>query len=172
MSEDLTRPQQGATAPSETSQRPTKHDAELLIRLYAIAQEEHVYHAFLWYYEHFGDLTDPKDFDHEAYIRQNRRGSEGYAKWTPIASFFETVGVLVRHGAINEALVLDRWPVDWYWRYLEPFVQNDREAGVRCDTAWYADNFEWLAQRAADWRKAGKGQAKWESGRATNRRGY
>ncbi len=155
---------------SHGTNKPTKEDAELLIRLYAVAQEEHVYHAFLWFYEHFGYLSGPNEFNHKAYIEQNRRGSEGYAKWTPIASFFETVGVLVRHGAINEALVLDRWPADWYWRYLEPFVQHDRDEGQRCDTAWYADNFEWLAQRAMDWRKAGKGQAKWESGRVSGPR--
>src|SRR6266850_2292698 len=149
--------------PPQTNAVPTKADATLLVRLYAIAQEEHVYHAFLWYYEMFGDLRDPKEFDYDAYIKQNRRGSEGYARWTPIASFFETVGVLVRHGVLSETLVLDRWPVDWYWRYIGPLVQNDRDEGKTCDTAWYADNFEWLAKRAVSWRKAGKGQAKWES---------
>jgi hypothetical protein len=166
MSEEIEKPLEGMTQPLyDDVEKPTKKDAELLIRLYALAQEEHVYHAFLWYYEHFSDLNGPSEFDYEAYIKQNRRGSEGYAKWTPIASFFETLGVLVRNGVLNKALVLDRWPVDWYWRYLGPFVENDREVGKPCDTAWYADNFEWLAEQAVNWRKAGRGQAKWESGR-------
>jgi hypothetical protein len=49
------------TNSSSSTPKPTKEDAELLIRLYAIAQEEHVYHAFLWYYEHFGYITDRKN---------------------------------------------------------------------------------------------------------------
>jgi hypothetical protein len=73
------------------------------------------------------------------------------------------------HGVLNESLVFDRWPVEWYWRYLSPLVSADRESGLLCDTAYYADNFEWLAQRAEAWRAAGLGQAAWKSGRKVKR---
>jgi hypothetical protein len=142
-----------------------KEDAGLLVQLYGLAQTDRIARAFLWYYDFFGEAKDPKDIDYEAFLRKNPRGSEGYFRWTAIASFFETVGVLVRNSALNEALVFDRWPVEWYWRYLEPLVRADREQGLLCDTAYYADNFEWLAQQATSWRAAGNARADWRSGR-------
>jgi hypothetical protein len=53
----------------------------------------------------------------------------------------------------------------WYWRYLQPLVQADRDKGLICDTAYYADNFEWLAGEAASWRGAGKAKANWAAKR-------
>jgi hypothetical protein len=143
----------------------TKEDAALLVQLYGIAQTERVARSFLWYYDWVGDVKDPKELDYKAFLRKHPRGSEGYFRWTAIASFFETVGVLVRNGTLSRALVFDRWPVEWYWRYLAPLVQADRDRGLLCDTAYYADNFEWLASEATAWRAAGRAKANWKSGR-------
>jgi hypothetical protein len=151
---------------SQKPTKPTKEDAGLLIQLFAIAQSERVARSFLWYYDFFGEVRDPKEIDYESFLKKNPRGSEGYFKWTAIASFFETVGVLVRNGVLSESLVFDRWPVEWYWRYLETLVKADVDQGLLCDTAYYADNFKWLGEQATKWRAAGKGYARWQSGRA------
>lgn len=147
-------------ATSTSDGPPTREDGELLVQLYTLAQSERVARSFLWYYDFVGDVTDPDDLDFEAFHKRHPRGSEGYFKWTAIASFFETVGALVRNDVLSRALVFDRWPVDWYWRYLQPLVQADRDKGLLCDTAYYADNFECLAGEAATWRRRRQGKGK------------
>jgi len=144
---------------------PTQNDASLLVQLYAIAQQERVARSFLWYYDWVGDVSDPKELKYDYFLKKHPRGSEGYFRWTAIASFFETVGVLVRNDTLSRSLVFDRWPVEWYWRYLAPLVKADRDKGLLCDTAYYADNFEWLATEATAWRAAGMAKADWKSGR-------
>ena len=153
------------TKPNSSNPKPTHDDAALLVQLFILAQTERVARSFLWYYDFVGDVKDPKEIDFKAFLKKHPRGSEGYFRWTAIASFFETVGVLVRNDVLSRQLVFDRWPVEWYWRYLLPLVQADRDLGLLCDTAYYADNFEWLAQEATNWRKAGKTKANWKSGR-------
>jgi hypothetical protein len=153
-----------STSPSDRP--PTHEDALVLVQLFSLAQSERVARSFLWYYDFVGDVADPGDIDFASFLRKHPRGSEGYFRWTAIASFFETVGVLVRNDVLSRALVFDRWPVEWYWRYLQPLVQADRDKGLLCDTAYYADNFEWLAQEATAWRAAGKAKANWASKRA------
>lgn len=152
---------------SAPDRQPTHEDGSLLVQLFTLAQSERVARSFLWYYDFVGDVSDPSDLDFDAFLRKHPRGSEGYFRWIAIASFFETVGVLVRNDVLSRALVFDRWPVDWYWRYLQPLVQADRDKGLLCDTAYYADNFEWLAGEAADWRASGYAKANWASKRKT-----
>ncbi|MEV6317174.1 hypothetical protein [Streptomyces sp. NPDC051776] len=33
-----------------------------------------------------------------------------------------------------------------------------------CDTGCFADNFEWLAERAMEWRRSDRAKARWLSG--------
>jgi hypothetical protein len=95
-----------------SDRQPSYEDGSLLVQLYTLAQSDRVARSFLWYYDFVDDVADPKDLDFEAFLRKHPRGSEGYFRWTAIASFFETVGVLVRNDVLSRALVFDRWPVD------------------------------------------------------------
>jgi hypothetical protein len=150
---------------SKVVRKPTRDDANLLVQLFAIAQSERIARSFLWYIDFFGEEKDPSEIDYETFLKKNPRGSEGYFKWTAIAAFFETVGVLVRNETLGESLVFDRWPVERYWRHLEALIEADRQQGLLCDTAHFADNFEWLAAQAKNWRASGKGYARWKPGR-------
>lgn len=143
--------------------RPTNHDAQLLVQLYAMAQDGPIKKGFLWYLDNFKEDMDPATVDYESLSANNPRVSEGYEGWTAVASFFETVGVLVRNGVLYGGLVYERWPVEWYWRYLGPLVQAERDRGMLCDTGSFADNFEWLADQAAAWRKSDSAKARWLS---------
>lgn len=147
--------------------RPTYKDAQLLVQLYAMATDGPIRRGFLWYLDHFKEDMDPARVDYAALAARHPRISEGYDAWTAVASFFETVGVLVRNDVLYGGLVFERWPVEWYWRYLGPLVQGERNRGMVCDTACFGDNFEWLAEQAAAWRTSGKAKAKWLSGMAT-----
>jgi len=155
---------------AEETRKPNAEDAKILAHMYATFVTDRIYDAFVWFYSVFGyyDTTKagkgPEAFDYEAFVQQNPRGSDGYKRWTAIASFFETLGVLVRHGVLHEAVVLDRFPVESYWRYLEPIIEQEREQGMLCDTAWIADNFQFLAERALEFRKAGLGHARFLPG--------
>lgn len=149
---------------SNAPEGPTHEDAQLLIKLYDMTRDGPVRRGFLWYLDHFREGMDPSTVDYDAIRARNPRISDGYDAWTSVASFFETAGVLVRNGTLYGGLVFERWPVEWYWRYLGPLVQAERDRGQVCDTACFADNFEWLAKEANQWRLSGKGQAKWLSG--------
>ena len=143
--------------------RPTFNDAQLLVNLYAMYQTGPIRKGFLWYLDNFKENIDPSKIDYAALVARHPRISEGYDAWTAVASFFETVGVLVRNDVLNGGLVYERWPIEWYWRYLGPLVQIERQAGLVCDTACFADNFEWLAEQAKAWRSSDKAKAKWLS---------
>lgn len=141
--------------------RPTYNDAQLLVQLYAMYQSGPIREGFLWYLDHFKEDMDPSRVDYVALAARNPRISEGYNAWTAVASFFETVGVLVRNDVLYGGLVYERWPVEWYWRYLGPLVQGERVKGGVCDTACFADNFEWLAEQAKAWRSSDRAKAQW-----------
>lgn len=100
--------------------RPSHEDSQLLVQLYTLAQSERVARSFLWYHDFVGEASAPEELDFKAFLRKHPRWSEGYFRWAAIASFLETVGVLDRNDVLSPALVFDRWPVDWYRRYLQP----------------------------------------------------
>jgi len=147
----------------KATDQPTYNDAQLLVQLYAMYQTGPIRKGFLWYLDHFREDSDPAKIDYAALVARHPRISEGYDAWTAVASFFETVGVLVRNDVLNGGLVYERWPVEWYWRYLGPLVQIERQKGLVCDTACFADNFEWLAEQAKAWRSSDSAKAKWLS---------
>jgi hypothetical protein len=148
-------------SPDTAADEPTYKDAQLLVQLYAMYQEGPIRKGFLWYLDHFKEDMDPSKVDYKALAARHPRISEGYDAWTAVASFFETVGVLVRNSVLNGGLLYERWPVEWYWRYLGPLVQGERLNGQVCDTACFADNFEWLAEQAKKWRSSDRAKAKW-----------
>ncbi|MET7304455.1 hypothetical protein [Embleya sp. NPDC005575] len=151
---------------SNPSDGPTYNDARLLIQLYDMARDGSIRRGFLWYLDHFKEGTDPSTVDYEAIRARNPRISDGYDAWTSVASFFETTGVLVRNGVLYGGLVYERWPVEWYWRYLGPLVQKERAIGQVCDTGCFGDNFEWLAEQANAWRRSDKAKSRWLSWRS------
>jgi Domain of unknown function (DUF4760) len=67
-----------------------------------------------------------------------------------VGNFYEELGILVKHGAIDRDLVLDRWSanVRGAWRRMAPYVAWLRKA-ENSEAVW--ENFEYLTVLAEDW---------------------
>jgi len=125
--------------------KPTHADAEIFLRLVELGQSERMVRAIKWFWSELSTK------DYEEYKRKYPCGSEGDDCFTTISTFWETVGVLLYYGLINEDLLFDRFMVEPYWEKLKPIVYGMRKAYKEPDIA---ENFEWLSKRAAKWRKA------------------
>ena len=67
-----------------------------------------------------------------------------------LAHFFEEVSVLVNHRRVAEDLVYDMLAIDKYWEALKgPISRARRSSG----NAKFCENFELVAQSAADYRE-------------------
>jgi hypothetical protein len=127
--------------------KPTRADAEILLKLVELQQSERMIKAQNWFWSEFSE----KDF--EEFQKEYPSGSEGDNYCMAISSFWETVGVLLHYKLINEDLLFDRFMVEPYWERLQPVIYGMREAYKEPDIS---ENFEWLAKRAAKWRKTHK----------------
>lgn len=127
--------------------KPTRADAEILLRLVELAQSEQMVKAQKWFWGEF----NAKDF--EEFQQKYPDGSEGNSYCMTISSFWETVGVLLYYKLINEDLLFDRFMVDIYWEKLKSITYGMRKTYKAPDIA---ENFEWLAQQAVKWKKTHK----------------
>jgi hypothetical protein len=128
--------------------KPTHADAEILLKLVELEQSDRMIRAQSWFWGEFAE----KDF--EEFQKEYPSGSEGDNYSNAIIDFWETVGVLLRYKLINEYLLFGRfWDVESYWERLQPVIYGMREAYEEPEIS---ENFEWLAKRAAKWRKSHK----------------
>lgn len=102
--------------------KPTRADAEILLRLVELGQSERTVKALKWFWSEFS----AKDF--EEYKRKYPCGSEGDDYCTAISTFWETVGVLLYYKLVNEDLLFDRFMVEPYWEKLKPITYGMRKA--------------------------------------------
>lgn len=128
--------------------KPTRADAEILLKLVELQQSDRMIKAQSWFWSEFSE----KDF--EEFQKEYPSGSEGDNYCMAIIDFWETVGVLLQYKLINENLLFDRFmEVESYWERLETVISGMREAYKEPEIS---ENFEWLAKRAAKWRKSHK----------------
>ena len=67
-----------------------------------------------------------------------------------LAHFFEEVSVLVNHRRVAEDLVFDMLAIDKYWETLKGPINRARKSS---GNAKFGENFELVAQAAADYRE-------------------
>lgn len=123
--------------------KPTKVDAELLLRVFAIMRSDEEYKkAVWWFYE---------EFDEKSYAEFKKKypmGSEGSRNFRLVAGYWEMLGTLVNNGLLSEDLVFDMFGMDW--KKAEPIVH-----GIRNEAKMprLYENFEVLAKKHSEWEK-------------------
>jgi len=123
--------------------KPTKEDADLLLRFFGIMRsDEDLKKAMGWF---FNEL-DVKNYT--AFKKKYPPGSEGYRNFGVVAGYYEVLGTLVNNGLLSEDLVFDMFMVPW--KKAEPIVH-----GIRKDMKEprFYENFEVLAKKLPEWEK-------------------
>jgi hypothetical protein len=111
-----------------TLKAPTARDADVLLQLMAMLHREPLSSQFARIQRDCGTLEE----------------------MLPIIHFFEEVGALVLHRLLSQELLFDAFAIDVYWEHLRHLVrQMRRETG----NAKFGENFELLAELAADYRR-------------------
>ncbi len=124
--------------------KPTKEDARLLLQLVELGQNEFSREARRWFFTEFSAN------DYDAFIGKHPRGSIEYGRVLHILQFFETAGVLVSHGLLNEDLFLDlSFGLTPFWEKVAPIIPGWQKA--TSPALW--ENVVWLANRYETWRK-------------------
>jgi hypothetical protein len=84
--------------------KPTQEDAKIVLELAKMGMQPELVDAFTWL------LAQPPPADNDRFKEKYPPGSPEHRWADQICSFFETVGVLWKHGLINEELLFD-----WIW---------------------------------------------------------
>lgn len=124
--------------------KPTQKDAELLLRVLELTRDEEGRRANRWFWG---------EFDVKSYRKFRKKypcGSEGEGHFNRFVGNWEMLATLVVNGLISEDLVFDMFLVKPLWEKAEPIVYGFRKEWK--EPRLY-ENFEVLAQRAAEWEK-------------------
>jgi len=109
--------------------------------------------AFVWFAKDFKAKT------YKEYKTKYPENSPGFNSMNQILSGFETAGVLVSHGLLNENLYFDVSGIGFLWPRLEPIVLG---AQKEADPSLW-ENVIWLANRQKWWKKhVWKPNGKWK----------
>ncbi len=123
---------------------PTVEDAKLILKLVEIGQSETQREAFRWLTTGFSAK------DYAEFQQKYPQGSEEAQRVGMVLGFFETIGVLVSHGLLNENLVFDlSFGLDPVWEKLGPIIPGWQKATM--PALW--ENAIWLHKRYVAWRK-------------------
>jgi len=125
--------------------KPTYQDARLLLEIAKQTQDTAFQKAREWF---FASLPE-EPITLEEFEQKFPKGSEGSSHLDFLSSHFETAGVLVKYKLLNEDLYFDRYFVEPYWDRSKKIIRGEREKYHPA----IAENFEWLARRAAAWRR-------------------
>ena len=116
--------------------KPTWEDADLILRIDELAARPETRAALDWFRKnHLGVTTSS--------VYPIPRESPEFEHVQRFVELFETMGVLVRLGVLNEELVHERWLSRAPWDFVRPTIERER----RTLGPDYASNFEWLAER-------------------------
>lgn len=134
--------------------KPTHRDAELLLKLVELYGSPHIQESRNWFIREFSAAT------YEEFKKKYPEGSLEYTHITNLLGFFETVGVLVTHGLLNESLFFDlSFGFELIWRKVGPIVSEWQKATT--PALW--ENAVWLAGRSQVWaKKVWKPGLKWK----------
>lgn len=124
--------------------KPTREDAMVLLRLTELAQSEFQREAYRWLQSDFAASN------YDEFMKKYPRGSRENGMVSSLLGFFETSGVLMSHGLLNEDLFFDlSFGIDPVWDKLGPIVSGfQKEFGP---ALW--ENAVWLYNRYRDWQK-------------------
>jgi hypothetical protein len=104
------------------------------------------------------------DPDYKKFVHDHPPGTEAFATAMKIATYYEGLGTMWKHGLINEDLLFDWMAVHMVWERMKNFV-----LGGRADSGEprLGENFEAMANASAAW---GKGRARRAMTRTTAKR--
>ena len=127
---------------------PTWEDADLLLRLDALAAQDETRKAIDWFRTTHLGAEAPN-------VHPILRDSPEFVYVHRFIELFETMGTLVKFRVLNEDLVHDRWMSRSIWKFLKPTIERERRT---IGSPTLAENFEWLAERNQEWadRRAAK----------------
>ena len=121
--------------------KPTKDDAEVFLMLMESQRDPRSEEGMRWFMTEF----DAKDYGE--FKQKYPPNSEGYRHIGRMLGSFETAGMLVSHGLLNENLYFDASGIGFVWPKLEKIVAGmQKEMGP---ALW--ENAAWLAGRQKQW---------------------
>lgn len=133
--------------------KPTKRDAELLLKLFETFNTPRMEEAGTWFMKEFS-AKDYKEFK-----SKYPAGSQGYNNVGMMLSEYETAGVLISHGLLNENLYFDASGIEFAWKkvgHIIPDWQKEVSPAI-----W--ENAVWLAKRQKQWKRdVWKPNLKWK----------
>lgn len=131
----------------EFVRKPTNQDAQLLLQLEQLLLMEPNQKAIHWFWRIFL----PQKIQSIDQIRKTYpSNSEGSTYLDRLSAFWESAGVLVNNGLLNEKLFFDRFWVKPYWEALKYIIFSDRETNKE---QRIAEHFELLAKKEQVWQK-------------------
>lgn len=95
----------------------------------------------------FANLPEEEPMTLEEFDERFPEGSDGVNNLNFVAGHWETAGVLVRRGLMNEDLFFDRFLIAPYWNRAKRIIKGLQ----RKYDPLIGENFEWLARRASRW---------------------
>lgn len=134
---------------------PTTEDAKIILKLMELGQSDVQRDASRWVMSEFSAK------DYAEFKQKYPEGSVESQRVSRVLGFFETIGVLVSHGLLNEDLVFDlSFGLDPIWEKLGPILPGWQKATM--PALW--ENAVWLQKRYVAWRKnVWKPGMKWKS---------
>jgi hypothetical protein len=123
---------------------PTTEDAKLILKLVRIGQSDVQREAFRFV------TTEFSAKDYAEFAEKYPHGSKESQQVGTVLGFFETAGVLVSHGLLNEDIFFDlSFGLDPVWEKLGPILPGWQKATM--PALW--ENAIWLHRRYVAWRK-------------------
>jgi hypothetical protein len=114
---------------------PRKDQASILLKL--LEFDLTLREARKWWDSEFASGLGLDEFE-----SRYPKGSEGYMHYRTIAQFWETVGVLVRHGLLDAEILFNTFLISADWEKAQKIVK-DTQAVTK--NPMMSENFEWLA---------------------------
>ena len=105
----------------KVADRPNHEDARLLIELARWSTESGMAEAIAFL------LSEDFSPSFPAFRARHPLGSDGHNRFLAICRYYETVGVLWKHGLLNEALLFDWLAISVVWDRVEEIVAGHRE---------------------------------------------
>jgi hypothetical protein len=128
----------------------SKNDPMILVELWRSFPKG----AYKWLLKEFSAA------DYDEFIRKYPAGSDGYDQVARLREFFETVGVMITHGLLDEDLFFDiSYHIGPVWEKLGPVILGWQK---KVNPA-IEENMAWLAKRYETWQKeVWKPDLKWK----------
>jgi hypothetical protein len=114
---------------------PTKEDAQLIVQLAQLGPQMAHPKARGWIWSD-AFVSDPEEF-----FEKYPPGTDEFDYISGVATYYETVGTLWKHGLVNEELLFDWLYVAGMWERLGPILVEMRKS-----TPQLWENFEAMAE--------------------------